>query len=89
MKKLFASSFVLLALLAGPTGTALAGSAWELIRVHHDEGGPKFTFHVSGEFSKDELNSGYVTVQGGETYPLYCAQVDAETVICQDRKSVV
>lgn len=88
MKKIVFTVFVLLALLAGTTGTAFAGSAWELVKVSNDVGGPKFTFHVNGEFSKDELNSGFVTVEGGETYPLYCVQVDAETVKCHTSKKV-
>lgn len=82
MKKIVLSVFLLLALLAGSTGTAFAGSALELVEVRNDEGQPKFVFRVTGEFSKAELESGFVQVDGGDYFPLYCAQVDADTVVC-------
>lgn len=88
MKKFVLSVFLLLALLASTTGTVFAGSALELIEVRNDDGGPTFVFRVTGEFSREELESGFVQVDGGEAFPLYCAQVDAETVVCHTSKKV-
>ena len=86
MKRIFVSALILAALLAVTTGTAFAGSALELVQVRNDEGGVRFIFRVTGEFSQDELNSGFVQVEGGDDFPLYCAQKDATTVVCQTSK---
>ena len=86
MKRLLFSAVILLTLLVLPTGTVFAGSALELIEVRNDYGGVTFIFRVTGEFSKDELESGFVQVEGGDDYPLYCAQQDAETVVCHTSK---
>ena len=86
MKRIFVSALILVALLAVTTGTAFAGSALELVQVRNDEGGVRFIFRVTGEFSQDELNSGFVQVEGGDDFPLYCAQKDATTVVCQTSK---
>ncbi len=82
MKRFFVSVLVLAALLAITTGTAFAGSALELVEVRNDGAGVTFIFRVTGEFSQDELNSGFVQVEGGDDYPLYCAQQDATRVVC-------
>lgn len=86
MKKIFSTFFVLVALLAMTTGAAFAGSALELVEVRNDEGVPTFVFRVTGEFSKEELESGFVKV-GGENFPLYCAQQDEDTVVCHTSKA--
>lgn len=88
MKKYIISVFVLFALLAGATGKALAGTVWELLEVRNDASGPTFIFRVSGEFKKDDLKGGFVTVQGGETYSLYCVQTDEDIVRCHTTKKV-
>lgn len=88
MKKLFFSSFIVLALLAITTGTVFAGAALELVQVRSDGGLPTFVFRVTGEFSQSELESGFVQVEGGDDYPLYCAQTDATTVVCHTSKAV-
>ncbi|NWF65237.1 MAG: hypothetical protein HXY38_13140 [Chloroflexi bacterium] len=88
MKKGFMTIAILLALLASTVGTALAGSALELVEVRNDDGVPTFVFRVTGEFSKSDLESGFVQVDGGGAYPLYCAQVDAETVVCHTSQKV-
>ena len=75
MKKLVLSIFLFFALLVSSTGTAFAGSALELVEVRNDDGQPKFIFRVTGDFSRSELDSGFVQVDGGEYFPLYCAQV--------------
>ena len=86
MKKLFVTALVLTALLAVTVGTAFAGSALELYKVQNNSGGVTFTFRVNGEFSADELASGFVQVQGGDDYPLYCAQTAPDTVVCHSSK---
>lgn len=86
MKKLFVTALVLTALLAVTVGTAFAGSALELYQVQNNRGGVTFTFRVVGEFSQSELESGFVQVQGGDDYPLYCAQTAADTVVCHTSK---
>ncbi len=88
MKKLFFTALVLTALLTVTVGTAFAGSALELIQVRNDEGVPTFVFQVTGEFSQEELQNGFVSVQGGEDFPLFCAQQDADTVVCHTSKPV-
>lgn len=87
MKKIFSTFFVLVTLLAMTTGSAFAGSALKLVEVRIDKGVPTFIFSVMGEFSREELESGFVSVQGGEKYPLYCAQRDEETVLCHTSKN--
>lgn len=86
MKKLIFGSFIAFVLLVLSTSTVLAGSALELVEVRSDDGVPTFVFRVTGEFSPSELESGFVQVEGGEVYPLYCAQVDATTVVCHTSK---
>jgi hypothetical protein len=86
MKRFFVSVLVLAAMLAVTTGTAFAGSALELVEVRNSDGGVTFIFRVTGEFSQDELNSGFVQVEGGGDFPLYCAQRDATTVVCHTTK---
>ncbi|GAB1469862.1 hypothetical protein MASR2M66_07390 [Chloroflexota bacterium] len=48
----------------------------------NDDGGPTFVFSVTGDFSRSDLESGFVQVQGGETYPLYCQRTGESTVLC-------
>lgn len=86
MKKIQFSLIILLALLVMTTGTAFAGSALSLIEVRNDKSGATFIFRVTGEFSRSELNSGFVQVSGGDNYPLSCAQQDATTVVCHTTK---
>ncbi len=86
MKRFFVSVLVLAAMLAVTTGTAFAGSALELVEVQNSDGGVTFIFRVTGEFSQDELNSGFVQVEGGDDFPLYCAQQDATRVVCHTSK---
>ena len=86
MKKILSTLFVLVALLAMTTGAAFAGSALELVEVRNDEGVPTFVFRVTGEFSQEELENGFVKV-GGEDFPLYCAQQDEDTVVCHTSKA--
>ena len=86
MKKFFGTSFVLLTLLALTTGTVFAGSVVDLVSTGNNGGGPTFTFRVSGEFSPSELESGFVTVEGGDTFQLFCSQTDATTVVCHTSK---
>lgn len=86
MKKLIFGSFIVFVLMVVSTSTVFAGSALELVEVRSDNGVPTFVFRVTGEFSPSELESGFVQVEGGEVYPLYCAQVDATTVVCHTSK---
>lgn len=86
MKKVFFTALMLTALLAATVGTAFAGSALELYKVQNNRGGVTFTFRVVGEFSASELASGFVQVQGGDDFPLYCAQTAADTVVCHTSK---
>jgi hypothetical protein len=88
MKRLFFASIVLTALLSMTVGTAFAGSALELVSVQNNGGGPTFTFRVNGEFSPDELSGGFVQVEGGEVFQLYCAQTAPDTVVCHTSKKV-
>ena len=88
MKRVFSTVLVLLTLLALTTGTVFAGSALELVDVRNNEGGPTFIFRVTGEFSQSELDGGFVSVEGGEDFPLYCVQQDADTVVCHTSKKV-
>jgi hypothetical protein len=88
MKKFFFTTLMLTALLAATFGTAFAGSALELLGVSHNSGGISFTFRVNGEFSADELASGFVQVQGGDDFPLYCSQTAPDEVVCHTSKKV-
>ena len=88
MKKLLFTALMLTALLAATVGTAFAGSALELVGVSHNSGGISFTFRVNGEFSQSELQSGFVQVQGGDDFPLYCSQTAADEVVCHTSKKV-
>lgn len=88
MKRIFFTTLILTALLSVTVGTAFAGSALELLSVENNGSGPTFTFRVHGEFSKSELESGFVQVEGGDDFPLYCAQTDADTVVCHTTKKV-
>ena len=88
MKKLFFTGLMLTVLLAATVGTAFAGSALELFKVQNNRGGPTFTFRVNGEFSADELASGFVQVQGGDDFPLFCSQTADDTVVCHASRKV-
>ena len=88
MKKLFVTVLMLIALLTVTVGTAFAGSALELYKVQHNSGGITFTFKVNGEFSADELASGFVQVSGGDAFPLYCSQTAPDEVVCHTSKKV-
>lgn len=86
MKKFFVTALILFSLLVVTTGTAFAGSALELVQVRLDGGVPTFIFRVTGEFSISELEGGFVQVDGGEAFPLYCTQTAADTVVCHSSK---
>lgn len=86
MKKFFVVALILFSLLVVTTSTAFAGSALELVQVRLDGGVPTFIFRVTGEFSAAELEGGFVQVDGGEAFPLYCTQTDADTVVCHSSK---
>jgi hypothetical protein len=88
MKRILSKVFVLIVVLAMMTSPVFAGSALELVDVAYTDSGPTFYFRVVGDFSKSELNSGFVQVEGGDDYPLYCAQQDADTVVCHTTKQV-
>lgn len=90
MKKQLIVIIIVLAMLAAFTGTAAAaplasGSATLVSVVFVPGKGPVFTFEVSGEFSKSDLE-GFVQVDGGGQFGLYCTQVDAHTVTCTTSK---
>lgn len=88
MKKLLCTTLVLTTLLGLTTGTVFAGSVLELLNVQNNDGGSTFTFRVNGEFSRDELKGGFVEVQGGDAFPLYCAQTAPDTVVCRSSKKI-
>jgi hypothetical protein len=88
MNRFFSTTLVLLTLLAVTAGTAFAGSALELVHVANNGGGPTFTFRVVGDFSADELAGGFVQVQGGDDFPLYCSQTAPDEVVCHTSKKV-
>jgi hypothetical protein len=76
---LFLSLFAMLVSIAA---APLAGTAIALLEVRNDsDGGIMFVFQVDGQFSKSELK-GVVHVQGGDDYPVYCAQVSETQVNC-------
>lgn len=89
MKRTIFTALPLLAMLVVTTGTIFAeGRVLELREVRNDTARPTFVFRVIGEFSKEELNNGFVQVEGGDGYPLFCSQADEETVICNTSKEV-
>lgn len=87
MKRVFLTTIILIAFLALSTGTAFAGSVLELLSVQNNAGGPTFTFRVNGEFSQSELQ-GFVQVEGGDSFPLYCSQTTSDEVVCHTSKKV-
>ncbi|MCZ2127599.1 MAG: hypothetical protein LC099_07480 [Anaerolineales bacterium] len=87
MKRIFFVVLIVLGMLVASTGIALAGSAIELKLVRNDVAGPTFIFRVSGTFTNDELNS-FVKVQGGDHVPLYCRQIEDDTVICHAARTI-
>lgn len=88
MKRFFLTSIVLITLLALSTGMVLAGSATELLELRNDGGGPTFVFRVTGDFTRSELDSGFVHINGGDDMPLYCAQTTPTTVVCHTSRKV-
>jgi hypothetical protein len=88
MRKIINSAVVLIVLLALTTSTVFAGQALELIEVRNDSAGPTFIFQVSGEFTKEELNTGFVNVSGGELYTLHCGQKHGDRITCHTTKKV-
>lgn len=58
-----------------------AGEVVELESAHGGASGTVFIFKVNGEFSGAELQGNVQTGDGAE-FPLYCAQLNAETVRC-------
>jgi hypothetical protein len=82
MKKYLFTMLAVLLMLGRQAGTAAAASASiTLISVENGYQGPVFTFRVSGEFSKAELK-GFLHVENGVDYNLYCKQIDDITVKC-------
>ena len=72
----------LFATLVSIAAAPLAGTAIALVEVRNDAGGGiMFVFRVEGQFPRSELK-GYVQVQGGDGYPVYCAQVSETQVNC-------
>lgn len=88
MKRLLFAITLLIPMLASLTGVAYAAQAMELIEVSNGNSGPTFVFRVIGQFSRSELDSGFVSVNNGEDYPLYCSQVSADRVVCHTSKKV-
>lgn len=88
MRKIISSVVTLIALLALTTNTVFAGQALELIEVRNRDSGPTFVFSVIGEFSKEELNTGFVVVQGGDDYTLHCGQKHEDRITCHTTKKV-
>ncbi|MBX3037031.1 MAG: hypothetical protein KF758_08965 [Anaerolineales bacterium] len=86
MRKILNSVVVLMVLLALTTSTAFAGQALELIEVRNKDSGPTFIFRVTGEFTKEELNTGFVNVSGGELYTLHCGQKQGDRITCHTTK---
>ncbi|HCB01397.1 MAG TPA: hypothetical protein DEP19_03350 [Anaerolineae bacterium] len=88
MRKILNSIVALIVLLALTTSTVFAGQALELIEVRNNSAGPTFIFRVSGEFTKEELNTGFVVVQGGDDYTLHCGQKHGDRITCHTTKKV-
>jgi hypothetical protein len=89
MRKILNSTVVLIVLLALTTSTVFAGQALELIEVRNDSAGPTFVFRVTGDFTKQELSTGFVNVSGGELYTLYCGEKqDNDIINCHTTKKV-
>lgn len=88
MKRLFLTILMLIALLSMTISAVFADSALELVSVQNNGGGPTFTFRVNGEFSADELAGGFVQVEGGGIFLLYCAKTAPDTVVCHTSKKV-
>lgn len=88
-KKLQLKFMVVLSLLAMTATVAAApmrAAVITLIGAANDGGGVSFTFRVSEPLSKSQLKGGWVQVQGGDSFPLSCVQVDDETVRCTSSK---
>lgn len=84
MKKMRYFGFILslLAMFVSVAANPMDGKAIELLEVRNDaDGGVIFVFHVEGKFTRSELE-GWVDVQGGDSYKIYCNQVSADTVQC-------
>lgn len=81
MKRFVFSAIILFALLVTITGNVLADGSVTGMTVSR-AGGLTFTFSVTGYLSADQLNGGYVQVQGGDAFKLNCVQKDEFTVIC-------
>lgn len=80
--------FILLISLVGTASAApLASKTAFLTLVDYGYKGPIFTFQVTGKFSRAELN-GFVHVQGGPDYDLFCDRVDQDTVTCTTSRKV-
>jgi hypothetical protein len=86
MKKALTTTFLVLTLLTISVTPVFAGSALELIEVRNDSGAPVFVFLVAGEFTKQELNTGFIHVSGGDDYILHCGQKSETTVTCYTTK---
>lgn len=80
-QKSYITIIILIALLAITTGSALADGTVTGMSVSR-AGGLTFTFSVTGYLSADQLNGGYVQVQGGDSFKLNCVQKDESTVVC-------
>lgn len=88
MKKFLKSVLALVVLLALTTSTVFAGQALELIEVRNGGSGPTFIFRVSGDFTQEELNTGFIHVNGGDDYTLHCGQKHGDRITCHTTKKV-
>lgn len=86
MRRFLFTAILLIALLAFSAGTVFAGSAMTLLEVRNDSAGPTFVFSVIGDFSRAELDNGFVHVENEEDLPLYCAQTSPTIVVCHTSK---
>ncbi len=90
MKKYLVAILVVLSMMVMFTGTVaaapLASGSATLVSVIYVPGkGPVFTFHMSGHFSKSDLKGALHVVRGAD-FPLYCQQIDSDTVTCTASK---
>ena len=92
MQKYVITSLVVLSMSLMMVGTAaaapLAVGTATLVSVQYVPGkGPVFTFQVTGEFSKSELN-GSLHIEGRGNFDVHCTQVDDTTVKCMSSAKV-
>lgn len=82
---------ILVVLLSFTVGSALAANGLlTLIEVRNDAGGGVIlVFHVSGEFSRNELRLGTIHVQGEDgDYNIHCSLVSDDLLQCTTTQAV-